>query len=126
MRRAALLAVVLAAVAGCGGASAPAPSGADAGRGRAELVEFGCGTCHAIPGVTGADGRVGPSLAGFAERSEIAGRVANTPDALVRWIVDPQRVEPGTAMPDMGVPELVARDMAAYLATLGDADARTP
>jgi cytochrome c len=125
VRRVAAL-IGVAALAGCGGGSDSAPVGSDAAHGRAELVEFGCGTCHVIPGVTGADGRVGPSLAGFAERSEIAGRIPNTPKALIRWIVNPQRIEPGTAMPDMGVPELVARDMAAYLGSLGDPNARTP
>jgi hypothetical protein len=32
--------------------------------------------------------------------------------------MDPQAVEPGTAMPDTGVPERTARDIAQYLYTL--------
>ena len=48
----------------------------------------------------------------------IAGKLANTPDNLVRWIRQPKTVKPLTAMPDMGVSEGDARDMAAYLATL--------
>ena len=47
-----------------------------------------------------------------------AGQLVNSPDNLIRWIVDPQTVEPGTAMPNLGVILAVARDMAAYLYTL--------
>jgi cytochrome c1 len=37
---------------------------------------------------------------------------------LIRWIETPQAIEPGTAMPNLGVTEQRARDMAAYLYTL--------
>jgi len=36
----------------------------------------------------------------------------------VLWLREPQRVNPDSAMPDLGVSERDARDMAAYLATL--------
>jgi cytochrome c1 len=42
----------------------------------------------------------------------------NTPPNLVRWIREPQAVVPGNAMPNMGVSEVDARDIAAYLYTL--------
>ena len=104
---------------GGGSAGAAVPSGhADAGR--QAIAEFGCGTCHTIPGVTGADGTVGPPLTGFASRTMIAGHLPNTPHALVGWIMQPQRIEPGTDMPNMGVPLRGARDIAAYLLTLGE------
>jgi hypothetical protein len=45
----------------------------------------------------------------------IAGRFPNTPENLIAWIMHPQALDPGNIMPDMGVPEAVARDMAAYL-----------
>jgi cytochrome c2 len=45
----------------------------------------------------------------------------NTPAALAAWIVNPRAVEPGTAMPVLGVTFEQAGDMAAYLYTLGDA-----
>jgi cytochrome c1 len=61
---------------------------------------------------------VGPPLAGFAGRTYIAGRFPNTAPALVRWIESPQAVAPGTAMPDLGIEEAQARDIAAYLYTL--------
>jgi cytochrome c1 len=82
------------------------------------MRDYGCGSCHAIPGVRGADSGVGPPLAGFGRRRFIAGRVPNEPDELVRWILHPQGVKPGTAMPDLGVSDQHARDIAAYLYTL--------
>src|SRR5581483_6561824 len=75
----------------------------------------GCGACHTIAAVDGADGKVGPPLAHFADRRYIAGELPNTPENLVRWIMDPQAVEPRTVMPDLDVGEPQARDIAAYL-----------
>jgi cytochrome c2 len=37
---------------------------------------------------------------------------------MIRWIQHPQRLAPGSAMPDLGVSETDARDMAAYLYAL--------
>ncbi len=92
--------------------------GGDAERGRVALDGFGCGTCHLIPGVRSARGMVGPPLSHFALRAYIAGQLPNQPENLLLWLQDPQAVEPGTAMPDLGVGLPVARDMAAYLYTL--------
>jgi cytochrome c1 len=89
-------------------------------RGELLIDAYGCGSCHIVPGVTGANGAAGPPLTGFARRAYIAGQLSNTPTNLIRWIMDPQQVEPGTAMPDLAVPEAEARDMAAYLYTLED------
>ena len=91
---------------------------ADAGRGLQALSQYACSACHTIPGVTGSSPNVGPSLAGLASRSLVAGRLANTPDNLVQWLRHPQAIKPLTAMPDLGVTDTDARDMAAYLATL--------
>ena len=52
-----------------------------------------------------------------AQRVYVAGRLANTPDNLIRWIRDPRAVEPHTAMPAVGLDEAGARDIAAYLYT---------
>jgi cytochrome c1 len=71
-----------------------------------------------IPGIAGATGTVGPPLTDFADRGYIAGELPNNGDNLIRWIMDPQGVEPGTAMPDLDVSERQARDIAAYLFTL--------
>lgn len=92
--------------------------GTDARRGQRLLAEYGCGACHVIPGVTMARGLAGPPLTSYAYRSHVAGTMPNTPPNLVRWIRDPQAIEPRTAMPNLGVGEADARDMAAYLYTL--------
>ncbi len=83
--------------------------------GQQALQSWGCGSCHTIPGVTGATGKVGPALSGLSERSYIAGHLTNTPDNMIQWIMHPQEISPGVDMPDTGVTESVARDMAAYL-----------
>lgn len=101
---------------GCGsGSEAVSIPGADPGSAPTVMKAFGCGSCHMIPGVDGADGRVGPNLAGIQDRWSIAGRLPNTPANLVRWIMHPQEVDPGTLMPELGVPAQQARDIAAYL-----------
>ena len=82
------------------------------------LIHYGCGGCHAIPGVPGARGLVGPPLAGLGKRVFIAGVVNNTPDNLIRWIVNPRELSPRTAMPVTGISEDEARDVAAYLYAL--------
>ncbi|MEO8022990.1 c-type cytochrome [Polaromonas sp.] len=90
----------------------------DVDRGRLALGQYACQACHTIPGITSSSPNVGPPLQGLASRNLIAGKLANTPDNLVHWIRQPKTVKPLTAMPDMGVSEGDARDMAAYLATL--------
>lgn len=103
----------------CGRELAPAPlMPASAGRGQRALYQYACNACHTIPGVTGPNPHVGPPLAGMAGRSLIAGTLANTPDNMVRWLQDTQQVKPGTTMPQLGLVEQDARDIAAYLATL--------
>jgi cytochrome c2 len=91
------------------------PTGGDARAGRETIAAYQCGVCHAIPGVRGARGVVGPPLDRFALRSFIGGRVPNTPENLVRWVMDPGALAPGTAMPAVGLDEQQARDVAAYL-----------
>ena len=108
-----------AALVACGSENAsPHVPGGSAGRGAAVMGESGCGGCHTIPGVTGASGMVGPPLNAWSRRSYIAGNLPNTPENLIRWVMDPHEVEPGTAMPDVGLEEQQARDVAAYLYTL--------
>lgn len=87
----------------------------DQARGKKAIEQYACATCHVIPGVTGATVPVGPSLRELASRSYVAGVLPNTRANLVRWIRAPQAVKPGTAMPDLGVSERDARDMAAFL-----------
>lgn len=94
----------------------------DAMAGRDALQQYLCVTCHAIPGVPGARHHVGPSLAGMADRSRIAGVLPNTPDNMRQWLMDPQRIKPGSAMPALGLREQDARDIAAFLRTLSNFD----
>jgi cytochrome c1 len=61
---------------------------------------------------------VGPPLTDFSHRGFIAGQLPNTGPNLIRWLLDPQAVEPGTDMPDLNLTETEARDIAAYLFTL--------
>jgi cytochrome c1 len=72
-----------------------------------------------MPGVPNADGLVGPPLAGFARRTVIGGVLPNTPPNLIIWLRDPQAVTPGNAMPNVGLTDAQARDIAAYLYTKG-------
>ncbi len=54
----------------------------------------------------------------LASREQLAGKLPNTPENLMRWIRDPQDVSPGTAMPQMGLSEQEGRDIAAFLYSL--------
>lgn len=112
--------VVVSAMSGaCSESPAPRPvAGGNAELGRRLIEQYQCGACHAIAGVAGAGGTAAPALAGFARRSYIAGRLANVPESLVRWLMDPPAHKPGTMMPNLGLSEAEARHMAAYLYTL--------
>ncbi|MEA2569069.1 MAG: hypothetical protein QOI24_1070 [Acidobacteriota bacterium] len=90
----------------------------DAARGNAAISRYGCGACHEVKGVDGANGLVGPSLDGIGSRTYLAGRLPNSPDNMIRWIREPQSVANGTVMPNLNVTEDDARDIAAYLYTL--------
>jgi cytochrome c len=92
--------------------------GGDAQRGARLMAAHGCAACHTIPGVPGATGNVGPPLTRFGERTYIAGVLRNSPANLIHWIRDPQGVVPGNAMPDTGLSDTEARDIAAFLYTL--------
>jgi putative membrane protein len=124
LRRAAIAAgiacvALLPGIAACKGRNRPVAGVSGNPRAGKELIAtFGCGACHTIPGVAGARGMVGPPLTQFAGRAYIAGEVPNTERSLIQWIMNPQSIEPGTAMPNLGVSQAEARDIAAYLYTL--------
>jgi cytochrome c len=90
-------------------------TGGDPARAPFLFRRYGCVGCHEIPGIPGADGKVGAPLAGLRERVYIAGVASNTSDNLIHWIVSPQAFSPRTAMPATGISEAEARDLAAYL-----------
>jgi cytochrome c2 len=95
----------------------PAMSGNPA-EGEALIQSYGCGSCHVIPGIRTARGMVGPPLFYYSRRTIIAGELPNTPENLEAWIESPVAIEPGTAMPNLGVTGKQAQDIAAYLYTL--------
>jgi cytochrome c len=97
---------------------AQAATGGSASRGAAAIARYGCGSCHIIPGVSGASGLVGPPLSGIGNRVYVAGVLQNTPQNMVRWIEDPPSVDEHTLMPKLGVTHQDAIDIAGYLYTL--------
>lgn len=114
-------ALLLATLAGCdAGPSRPAWSdfGGDAARGRLTIARASCGSCHDIPGIPDAHGLTRPPLTHFARRTMVAGLLPNTPDNLVRWVREPQAIVPNNAMPNTGLSDAQARDVAAYLYTI--------
>jgi cytochrome c2 len=120
-RRAIALGALMLALAACTHAEADAralTNGGDAARGNELIRSYGCGSCHTIPRVPGAESTVGPSLAGEATRAYIAGVTPNTPENMIRWIMNPPSVDDKTAMPNLHVNAADARDIAAYIYTL--------
>ena len=110
-------------MAGCDRAATPGGRvvvrGGDADKGRRAFVQFGCGACHTVHGVSTVSPQVGPPLDHIATRPQIAGGVlANTPENMIRWIQDPPAVSPKTTMPNLHIGDDTARDIASYLYTL--------
>jgi cytochrome c oxidase subunit II len=97
-------------------APAPPPSDPTQARGLELFTSNTCANCHAIAG-TAAAARVGPDLSHVGSRATLgAGVVGNSPEALQRWIRDPQAIKPGVLMP--GYPNLSDADLAALAAYL--------
>jgi mono/diheme cytochrome c family protein len=96
-------------------AAAVNPAAANAARGPALLHAYGCGGCHTIPGVGGSDRQVGPPLAAFGRRTRLPGGRPNAQENLAQWLLAPQALAPGTAMPTLGLTVEEAHDIAAYL-----------
>lgn len=89
--------------------------GGDPEAGRAAYLEYGCASCHATPDVPSVRMGVGADLDDLSDRLYLAGQVPNRPEELIRWIQHPQDVVPGNLMPDLGVTDQDARDIAAFL-----------
>jgi cytochrome c2 len=104
--------------AACDVRSSTATIGGDSFAGGQDLYRLGCGSCHSIPGIVGAHGKVGPSLEGIADHSYIAGQLPNQPLNLERWIQHPHSVHPDSLMPELGLTDAQSRDIAAYLYSL--------
>jgi cytochrome c2 len=88
-------------------------------RGRRLVSQYGCNVCHAIPGIEGAQGSLGPSLAGVGSRATISnGAVQNTAGNLAKFIQSPASLNPSTSMPGLNMPVADAGEIAKYLRTL--------
>lgn len=83
--------------------------------GKDAILDNGCGSCHGISGIESADGAVGPPLRDMSRQVYIAGVLANTPDNLERWLLDPASVDERTAMPDVGLTRREAKAIRAWL-----------
>jgi len=94
-------------------ARAVALTAGDPDLGRDITRRYGCAGCHMIPGIPGAQGKVGPTLQGYAARVYIGGVATNSPDALIQWIENPRSIDPKTAMPVTGISRAEARHVAA-------------
>jgi cytochrome c len=94
---------------------ARAMTGGDSSRAPDLIRRYGCAGCHTISGISGGDGQVGGPLSNIRKRVYIGGVVTNSPDNMIRWIVNPQQFSPRTAMPATGITVQEARDVAAYL-----------
>jgi cytochrome c2 len=107
---------------GCAGGQQVEPytvaTGGSVHSGRRVIADYKCGSCHTIPGISGAHGVFGPPLSMLARRTYIAGNFANTPANLTHWVMAPTSMKPKTAMPDLGLTRQQARDVTAFLETL--------
>jgi len=103
----------------------------------AQVIQMkGCGGCHTIPGIPGAQGTVGPDLSAHDDVPPVANRnmIATYPNGavpnnslndLAAWISDPPSLKPGTAMPKLGLNPDEAAAAAAYLYSI-QADGTVP
>jgi cytochrome c1 len=95
---------------------APAGPQGEYARGEQLFMTKGCVGCHSLQAVNAPKGMVGPNLANVGARSYIAaGTLKNTDENLARWIRDPQGIKKGVLMPNLGVSEIEARSLVAFL-----------
>tara|TARA_R110001599_G_scaffold159052_2_gene346206 strand:+ start:18794 stop:19162 length:369 start_codon:yes stop_codon:yes gene_type:complete len=118
IRRLTFITWLILAITGCEKNPVQTRVDADLQRGKIALAQYACHSCHVIPGITGSKVFIGPTLDGIAQRPMIAGKLPNNTANLIAWIRDPKRIDPQTAMPNMGVTEEHARQITAYLLTL--------
>ena len=98
--------------------SARTPSDSLAARGQEVFLATSCVMCHSVRG-TPAGSRIGPDLTHLASRRTIAaGTLPNTRGNLAGWILDPQRIKPGSRMPSNQLSPDDLHALLAYLETL--------
>jgi cytochrome c oxidase subunit II len=94
------------------------PTGAEAVAGGQLIPTIACGSCHTIRG-TAMKGSFGPDLTHFGSRSGIAAfTLLNTPQNLLAWLQDPQKVKPECKMPQIPLPLQEQQQLVAYLEEL--------
>lgn len=77
-----------------------------------------CGNCHSISG-TAAIGRAGPDLSHLASRKTLlTGLIENNKENLGKWIQNPQKIKPGSKMPNFILDKQAADEIVAYLSSL--------
>ena len=99
----------------------PAAVTGDVATGRTLFTAKGCIACHTAQGVQGATGTIGPNLNGIgdpAKRPTLTDGAANSPEHIREWIKDPQKLKPGTMMPNLQLSDKEADDLVALLLTL--------
>jgi cytochrome c2 len=89
----------------------------NANHGKQLIEQYGCTTCHVIPGVEG-NGMIAPSLDHVASRPIIATSIPNSTQNVIAYIQNPQLANPQNVMPNLNVKPDEARDIAAYISTL--------
>ena len=87
----------------------------DIKRGKTLVFAYGCGVCHTISGIRDYPGAIGPPLTDWAKRKYIAGKLPNRMSELILWLKNPQAFEKNSAMPNLGISQDEAIDIAAYL-----------
>lgn len=86
-------------------------------QGRELFRTLACAGCHTIQNLTAGRFPGAPDLTNVASRPQIAGVLPMSVENLERWILDPQQVKPGTAMPDLNLDTETARAIAQFLFT---------
>jgi cytochrome c oxidase subunit 2 len=98
--------------------AASAPTEPAPQRGQSVFLTKGCAMCHSVQG-TPAGARSGPDLTHAASRLTIAaGTLPMTPENLLAWIADPQRLKPGSKMPRLDLTDEELRAVTSYVAGL--------
>ncbi len=84
-------------------------------QGKIALIQYNCGTCHNILGITASETYVGPGLEHIAQQSFIAGVLPNTRKNLIEFIRKPEKFKSNTLMPNLSVDKEDAEAMVNYL-----------
>ena len=82
------------------------------------FAKKGCANCHEIRG-TPADAHVGPDLTHVASRELLAaGTIPNDRAHLRAWLQDPQKIKPGSRMPNLPLSQRDLAQLVSYLESL--------